>query len=173
MSSYPYTSFSQVWYRCAIIAARSDHNVWDVLYDDGEVRKNLCHRCVRPFIPYAINETIEVLITPEDYYTPCKVTSIHHSSTGDLLFDLQLEEPNKILQKVSTNYLRRNYRNVLTRIPIHSQVIVLLRDESNNYPNYEVGEVLYYDASQNSYTVIFGDGEILKNVPRRHIKLIK
>lgn len=95
------------WYRCTIISSSSDQNVWGVIYDDGEVEKSLCRSCVRPFVPYAINETIDVLLKP-DYYTPCVVKSIHQDLTGDLLYDLQLEETNEILLSVSTKDLRRN-----------------------------------------------------------------
>jgi hypothetical protein len=161
----------QAWYRCTIILSSSDKNIWGVRYDDGEVENRLCRSCVRPFVPYAINETIDVLVQP-DYYTPCIVKSIHQDRTGDFLYDLQLEETNEILLSISTKDLRRNYRNMLTRIPIHSRVIILFHDESSNHPNYEYGVVIQYHESSNTYDVLFENGEIMYTVLRHYIKFL-
>lgn len=86
------------------------------------------------------------------------------------MYDLQLEETNEILLNVSTKDLRRSYRNILTRIPIHSRVTVLLDDASGNDPSYDHGVVMQYHEGSNSYNILFDDGEILHNVPRRHLK---
>ena len=89
------------------------------------------------------------------------------------MYDLQIEETSEILLGASSKDLRRNYRNVLTRIPIHSRVHISLDDKSSNYPNFEPGVVIQYHVSSNTYDVLFDDGEVLYNVLRYSIRFLQ
>jgi hypothetical protein len=89
------------------------------------------------------------------------------------LLYVQLDETNEILVGVTAKDLRRNYRNLLTRIPIHSHVVVMLKDDTNNSLNHESAQIVQYHVSNNSYDVRFDDGELLHFVSRRRIKLIR
>ena len=107
------TSFHKEWYRCTIQHASANRGVWDVIYDDGDDAKDLCRTCVRPFIPYAINETIDFMLGP-DRYVPCHVVAVHHTGiSNDMVYDVQLhDDMDKVISKVPTKDLRRNYRNI-------------------------------------------------------------
>ena len=134
------------------------------------MKKSVCRTCVRPFVRYDLNETIDVRLGP-DHYSPCQVKCIiHHQRRNEWLYDVQLDETNEILVRVSTKDLRRNYRNDLTRIPIHSRVIIMLQSSSKS-PYHETGQIMQYHVSNNSYTVQFEDGEVIHHVSRRHLKL--
>jgi hypothetical protein len=170
----------QEWYRCTIISVNTNRNVWNVQCDDGEIKTNVCRKCVRPFVVYDFNETIDVRVGPDEY-SRCTVMSTSrgrdHIQTKGLLYDVKLAKTNETLFEISAKDLRRNYRYILTRIPIHSHIIVMLREEitgtSNNFSVYEsIGQIMQYHASNNTYDVLFDDGEVLYDVSPRHIKFI-
>lgn len=93
----------------------------------------------------------------------------------NLLYDVQLYDSNITLLRVATKDLRRIERSVLTRIPIHTHIMVRVKyqDDASSLTNYESGEIIQYHLSSNSYNVLFDDGEVMYNVSRRHLHLIQ
>ncbi len=98
-----------------------------------------------------------------------------NSRLTNLLFDVQLYGSNITLLRVATKDLRRNDRNVLTRIPIHAHVMVRVKyqNDASNFTNYESEEIIQYHLGSNSYNVLFDDGDVMHNVSRRDINLIQ
>jgi hypothetical protein len=60
------------WYRASITGASSDDNTWNVIYEDGEESFELCQYCVRAFVPYLLDEHVEVR-TDKSAFSPGKV----------------------------------------------------------------------------------------------------
>jgi hypothetical protein len=148
------------------------------LYDDGEEGNELCRACVRPYIPYAINETIDVRTEP-DHYRRCHVIAVCQMSTGkskELVYDVQLHDDDEtIMRQVHTIDLRRSYRppssKTLPLIPLETRVVAMYRDEDGNEVDFFPGRVIQYHSSSNTYDVLYDDGDFSYNVQRDDIKL--
>ena len=169
------TIFQLEWYRCTIQRARANRGVWDVIYDDGDTANDLCRTCVRPFIPYAINEAIDVAVGPDEY-VPSHVVAIHHQS-NDLFYDVVLDDDSKqLIRNVPYKGLRRKYRNenddessILT---IRTRVMALYRDDDGNAIDYFPGRIIQYNANRKSYDIEFDDGDVAYDIRRYDIELM-
>jgi hypothetical protein len=95
------------WYRARLTYANSNNLAWDVEYDDGDEANELCHDCVRPFVPYSLNEFLDVRVSPTTY-APGQVRAIHRL---DGTFDIRLNKDGQILSRVRTKDLRRRGRS--------------------------------------------------------------
>ena len=91
------------WYRGVLIYASADRNVYDVIYDDGEEDLGLCRRCVRPFIPYKLGESVEVRIEGDtEHFELGRVVALHPNE----LYDITLED-GFLIEDVPTSHIRR------------------------------------------------------------------
>ena len=125
---------------------------------------------MRPFIPYAIDETIDVRVE-EDRYVPCFVVSVHHKS-NDLVYDVELSnEGSEILVNVPAKDLRRKYRNESDNevLAADARVMVLYRDADGNADDYYPGRIIQYNKKRDSYDIQYDDGEVAYHIKRRDI----
>jgi hypothetical protein len=160
--------------------ASANRGVWDVQYNDGDESTDLCHSCVRPFIPYTIMERIDVLVGP-DHYTSCQVVATHRLSKSnntatDFVYDVQLDgDSGKVISRVPTNRLRRSGGDddSLSEIPPNESVMAMFKDDYGNDVNYFPGKIVRYNPERNSYDIQFDDGDTAFNVQRRDIRLKK
>ena len=42
---------------------------WDVEYEDGDEGTDLCRKCVRPYTPYAVQESLEIRVSEHEFAT--------------------------------------------------------------------------------------------------------
>ena len=148
-----------------------------MIYDDGDDAKDLCRTCVRPFLPYAINETIDFMLGP-DRYVPCHVVAVHRTGmSNDMVYDVQLhDDMDKVISKVPTKDLRRNYRNIgdneSSILSARTRVMALYRDDDGNAIEYFPGRIIRYKTSLKLYDVEFDDGDVAYDIRRYDIELI-
>lgn len=78
----------------------SAKNTFDVTYEDGEEDEDLTLSCIRPFVPFHVGETVEVIF--EDIFYRGRIVEAY---PGDV-FDIKTQEAG--LQKlVAPRYMRR------------------------------------------------------------------
>ena len=166
-----------MWYRCTIQHANANTGGWDVIFDDGDTAIDLCRSCVRPFIPYAINETLDIMLEP-DGFVRCHVVAAYRTGTSnDMAYDVQLDDDNnKVIHNVATASLRRNYRlgrdNELSILPVGIRVSALYSDKNGTAVDYFPGHIMKFNANRKSYDVEFDDGDISNHIRRQDIQLM-
>lgn len=154
---------------------------WDVDYDDGEEGVELCQKCVRPFVPYAVGEYIEVRMDEHSYAAGV----IHAVHGGDeSLFDVKLSteltsvdssKGDSIRTRIPTKDLRRrNPESRKKRIQTSKQTQLTVRtrvmsqvpglDDDESYPG-----VITKVNPDGTFSVMFDDGDFVASVPRRMI----
>lgn len=86
-----------------MLYASADRNLYDVAYDDGEEDFGLCRRCVRPFIPFHVGESVETRFDDEpDGFIPGTIAAVHSVD----LYDVVLED-GELVEDVATTNIRR------------------------------------------------------------------
>lgn len=160
------------WYRCTITSASANRDVWDVVYDDGDEGFELCRTCVRPFTPYAVNESLDIRIS-DDEYVPCHILAVHQFGK-QYLYDVQLDNDSwQFLSNIETKDLRRMNKNYdETPLAVNTRVTALYRDESGVGTDYYPGTIEQMNADQKTYVIRFDDGDYSYNVHRRDIELL-
>jgi Histone methyltransferase Tudor domain 1 len=159
------------WYRSTITYASANRVVWDVVYDDGEKGVELCRTCIRPFIPYELDETLDVRIS-SDQYASCRVVAIH-SNQKEFVYDVELDdEGGKVLWNVPTKDVRRRSSSKrFLPLALNSRVMALYRDDNGN-EDYYPGVVEQFDTVMRIYVVRFDDGDYSYNLKRSEIELL-
>ena len=104
------------WYRGRIAKASANRMVWDVVYDDGDYQTGVCLDCVRPFVPYEVDETIEMRVS-EDLFAPVKVLAVNEDTVDVLLIGTT-----KVYHNVETMELRRVTGTSHDPIPVTANV---------------------------------------------------
>jgi DNA repair protein Crb2 Tudor domain len=93
----------EAWYRASITHASANRASWDVEYEDGFKKIDLCRKCVRPYTPYAVHESLEISVGEHEYATG-RVLAVNHL---DNTFRIELEDNGQVLSRVQAMDLRR------------------------------------------------------------------
>jgi hypothetical protein len=142
------------WYRGRIVSTSADKDVWDVEYDDGDEDVGLCRNCVRPFVPYALNDDVEWR-DEEDIFHRARVVKIQSGDVYDLKF-----EDGSIRSNASATDLRR--------VPLLGEIEVGSRVEFLVDEGYNTGTILHVNVD-GSYNIEFDDGDFATNVAPKHV----
>lgn len=90
------------WYRGTIVEAVPNESYFDIQYDDGEVDEGMLPRCVRRFVPYKLDELVEIRI--EDEYVRGRIVEVE----DDDQYSVKLENGDgHIFKSVPTGEIRR------------------------------------------------------------------
>jgi hypothetical protein len=93
----------EAWYRAYITHASANRASWDVEYEDGFKKIDLCRKCVRRYTPYAVNELLEISVGEHEHATG-RVLAVNHL---DSTFRIELQDDGKVLTRVQAMDLRR------------------------------------------------------------------
>jgi len=98
-------STASVWLPGMITAANLESMKWDVAYANGDSDR-MCHRCVRPFVPFAIGETVRYSDGKiESQVVDARIIGIDNEAW---LCDIELHDTNEILRKIHFASLHRS-----------------------------------------------------------------
>ena len=130
-------------------------------YDDGEMDSDLCHRCIRPFEPYRLNERIEVRIGKE-----FEEANIIRASANNETYAVLLKS-GETLEGVSSLDIRRAERRVRSKLSRGMNVFALFDGIPDEwFPGVIVGE-----NSDGTFAIEYDDGDHSKRVRRKDIRL--
>lgn len=151
---------------------------WDVVFDDGDEGIELCLKCVRPFVPYAIGESLEVSV--DEYgYTAGRVVAVYPL---DDTFDIELEESAKVLTRVQTMHLRRRSDGARPQaaqltgkenrllLTVNARVLAMFPggEDEEWYP----GTITQLNPD-GTFGILYDDGDFAPSVRRPQLDLIK
>ena len=129
------------WYRGVVVQANSNEYTYDVMYDDGDIDRDLKPECVRRFEPYAVDEEIDVRVDVDrDVYASGRVVKVHEGEGDDqeILYDVQTGM-HGLHSKMSASNLRR--LGPKQRDP--STTKVMKNNGSNSYgPSLQAGTLI-------------------------------
>jgi len=118
------------WYRGYITYASANRYTWNVEYEDGDEGFDLCSHCVRPYIQYAVNESVEMRVD-EYTFAEGRVVGVHFP--GDT-FDIELEETGKKFYSVKPMNLRRRVGKLSrSQLSPGMRVVALFPGEGDEY----------------------------------------
>ena len=130
-----------------------DSATWSVVYDDGDNDINLCRRCVRPFVPYAVGDSVRVSLEEDDEGYEGIVTKVYPGEK----YDIRIPALNKVEKEVPISKTNRFDEDV---IPLEVGTYVLFRlDEDDEFDTGRIenvdrgGTFLVMDSLSNYYTV--------------------
>jgi hypothetical protein len=153
---------------------------WDVVYDDGDEAYELCQDCVRPFVPYSLNEFLDVRVSPT-IYAPGQVQAIHRL---DGTFDIRLNKNGQIISRVPTKNIRRRGRSGRVKLTIarlsssaqeQGPIKVGMRVMAG-LPDLDSDELFPGKVTKanpdGTFAVLFDDGDFAPFVPRSLIDVL-
>ena len=160
------------WYRAYITFASSNRLSWDVEYEDGDVGYDLCPACIRPFVPYAVGETVEIRMDAETF-AKGRITFVQRRSSiqnNIEWIDVQLEESGESLRRVHPRNIRRftaDRRTPVTGLAVHARVLAMFPGEGDQwFPGY-VSQL----NPDGTVAVSFDDGDYDPRISPRNIRL--
>ena len=156
--------FHAEWYRGVAIYASANRLLWDVEYDDGDLQEDLPPSAVRPYVPYQVDEIIEVRVDEETFARGHVVAM----NSQDDTFDIELEESSELYASVHPMDIRRRVgedqrRQLVVGDRVHAQ-----------YP----GADGYYPGTitkvhpNGSVSAQYDDGDYFENLSPRMVDLI-
>lgn len=141
---------------------------WDIYYDDGDEGIGLCRECVRPYVPYAVQESIEVRVN-ENAYAAGRVVAVHHK---DKTFDVKMEECRELRFAVRTLDLRRRVGFVSNALlTLNARVLALFLDGESESDEWYPGVITEVGAD-GTFAVLYDDGDFAPILRRHHIKVL-
>lgn len=79
---------------------------WEVDYDDGESEATLCRECIRPYVPYAMDEAADWR-SDEDIFYNARVVGIGVDEDGEETYDVLLLDSDEVLEGILPVHMRR------------------------------------------------------------------
>jgi len=159
--SYAYAE----WYRGITIYASANRLLWDVEYDDGDVLTDLPPAAVRPYVPYQLEESIEVRVD-EVSFAAGRVIAVN---SMDDTFDIELEDDGGVFTSVHPMDIRRRVGEAPPELAVGDRV-------QAQFPGAEDG--LYYPGTvtrvhaRGLVDVEYDDGDFMENLPRSVVELM-
>ena len=154
------------WYRGRITFASANRMTWDVEYDDGDEGNNLCQMCIRPFVPYAVNETLEARVDDAEFAS-ARVVALH---AADDTVDIRLEDSDELWTHVEPKDLRR-----LTIEHVEAPGFVESARVMARFPG--AGDEWYAGTiakvnKDGSFAIQYDDGDNAPKIHRRNLRLL-
>ena len=143
-----------------VVGVNADRQTWDVVYEDGEEDFGLCHTCVWSFVPYALDDEVDVR-THADEFSAATVVAVH----GFGSYDVRVKGSGKLFRKVGFSSLRRFDHDKMGP-EVGDRVEGLLEDEW--FP----GTVHKVHNGGESYAISYDDGDFENNVPRNSVRAL-
>lgn len=148
------------WYKGTIVWASSDRYTWTVEFDDGDFASNLCPRCVRPFVPYHVGESVEVAISSNEFAAG-QVVSVN---SWDGTYDVTLED-GEVVAGASSEEIRRTDEE--TMVKEGDRVLARFPGEPHKwFPG-----VVKRENEDGSFAIQYNDGDYEPRVIPGHVKL--
>ena len=146
------------WYSATVLTVSCNDGVIDAVYDDGMIDPGLCRLCVRPFLPFEIDEPVAAR-DKDDIFYGGRIVKLYTTTNT---YDIQTTD-NGLMKNVSTADIRRFDWTMQrgTRVEAKFQ---------------GVGEIWYpgkiiAEHDDGSYDVEYDDGDTEYEVEREHIRI--
>ena len=146
------------WYPATVLMVSCNDGVVDVMYDDGMIDPGLCRLCVRPFLPFEIDEPVAARNNNDVFYGG-RVVKLYTTTNT---YDIQTTD-NGMMKNVSTADIRRFDWTMQkdTRVEAKFQGVGDVW-----YP----GKIIFVH-DDGSYDVEYDDGDTEYEVEREHIRI--
>jgi hypothetical protein len=95
------------WYRGVIRSASADRVEWEVEFHDGDVDSTICRNCVRPYLPYTLDEEVDWRSEEDIFYRGRVVGGGLLDEFGEEMYDILIDEFDEVLKDVSPVDMRR------------------------------------------------------------------
>ena len=149
--------FALEWYRATVSGVNADLMTWDVVYEDGEEETGLCQDCVRPFVPYRLDEEVGWR-NAKDTYDQGRIVAVHAlEQTYDVLVG------GRIRKNIRSNVLRR-LESIANSVTSGRRVLAYVTDEDDWFPG--VVQKVNVDGT---LAVEFDDGDYLDAVEAQYV----
>jgi hypothetical protein len=100
------------WYRGVIRSASADRVEWEVQFEDGDFDTAICRKCVRPYLPYTLDEEVDWRDSDEDVYYRGRVMDVMLGDGGEELYDIRLDGYLEVLRYFTRRHasFRKSFR---------------------------------------------------------------
>jgi hypothetical protein len=146
------------WYRGRVVSASCNNGAIDVVYDDGDLDPGLCRMCVRPHLPFAVDEAVAAR-DDENTFFGGRIVKVHTKTTT---YDIQTMN-NGLMKNVSTAHIRRFY----STLKLGARVEAKFQGVGEEW--YRAKIVAVHD--DGSFDVEYDDGDKEFEVEPEHIRL--
>jgi hypothetical protein len=154
-----------------IRSASADRVEWEVEFHDGDVDSSICRKCVRPYLPYSLDEEVDWR-SEEDIFYRCRVvgTSGGLDDFGDELYDIVIDGSEDVLRDISPVDMRRfealaRFDN-LTVFNVGTRVVGMFQGiEDQWFPG-----VITRRNKDGTFKINYDDGDVENGVPFEFIR---
>ena len=158
VKSHPcFTHVLLEWYRATVSGVNADLMTWDVVYQDGEEETGLCQDCVRPFVPYHLDEEVGWR-NAQDTYDQGRIVAVH---SLEQTYDVHVG--GRIRKNVRSNVLRR-LESFADSATSGRRVLAYVSEEDDWYPG-----VVRQVNRDGTLAVEFDDGDYLDSVEAQYV----
>jgi hypothetical protein len=157
------------WYRGVIRSASADRVEWEVQFEDGDFDTAICRKCVRPYLPYTLDEEVDWRDSDEDVYYRGRVMDVMLGDGGEELYDIRLDGYLEVLRDISPVDMRRfeNLSDPDGVFDLGTRVVAMYDGmEDEWYPG-----VITRRNKDGTFRIIYDDGDIDEQVPLQFMML--
>jgi hypothetical protein len=162
------------WYRGVILSASADRVEWEVEFHDGDVDSTICRKCVRPYLPYTLDEEVDWR-SEENIFYRGRVVGGGPNEYDEEMYDILIDEFDEVLQDVSPVDMRRfetlapfeNLAELDAILNVGTRVVVMYQgNEDEWYPG-----VITKRNKEGTFQINYDDGDVELRVPIEFLSL--
>jgi hypothetical protein len=158
-----------------IRSASADRVEWEVEFHDGDVDSTICRKCVRPYLPYTLDEEVDWRSEEDIFYRGRVVGGGLFDKFGEEMYDILIDESGEVLRDVSPVDLRRfetrapfeNLADLNAVLNVGTRVVGMFEgNEDEWYPG-----VITKRNKEGTFRINYDDGDVELRVPIEFLSL--
>jgi hypothetical protein len=151
-----------------IRSASANRVEWEVDFYDGDVDSTICRKCVRPYLPYVLDEEADWR-SEEDIFYRGRVVGAGLDDFGDEMYDFQIDDSEEVVRDISPVDMRRfeNLADLDAVLKVGTRVVAEYQGiEDQWFPG-----VITRRNMDGTFRINYDDGDIENGVPLESVNL--
>jgi len=170
--SPPLVCFLAEWYKGTVRSASADRDEWEVEYDDGEAETAICHQCIRPFLPYVVDEAVDWRSDEDDdTFFRGLVVGVGIDDQGEETYDILLDgSDEELVPEVYPSRMRRfekRYGDIVSVFKMGTRVVAMFNGVEDEW----YAGLITRQNRDGTFRINYDDGDMEERVPAEYIML--